>query len=407
MSGLDKAKNVSLEPVIAPTLQSEVLYAQTVSTKNLIVEGSAVLPDGAVDLTNYAYMPSTQLGFRNKIINGSVIIDQRGSATTPVVGTGYSADRWFFEDGCDAVFSTGQSTDVPKGQGFSRSIKSTVTTANTSVTTNEFSVLTYFIEGTDSASFAWGGAGAKAITASFWVKSSVAGTYSFTLYNNGASRIYPASYTVNIPNTWEKKIIQIPGDTAGTWLTTNGRGVVVNFYTSLSSNYLGLSTWNSSGIYGVVGQVNAAAAVGNTFSVTGLQIEEGSVATPFEHRPIGTELALCQRYYWRSEDDSYFGTVFSTGIFDFRVELPVEMRVRPLQSNNITAVILTISPAATQVNVYNGAFTGVPTTYGSGATMSSKKGGVIRFSGGSGGTNGFGGRLLCGTSVYFDFDAEL
>ena len=335
MSGLDKANNVSSEPVIAPTLQSEVLYAQTVSTKNLIVEGSAVLPDGAVDLTNYAYMPSTQLGFRNKIINGSVIIDQRGSATTPVVGTGYSADRWFFEDGCDAVFSTGQSTDVPKGQGFSRSIKSTVTTANTSVTPNEFSVLTYFIEGTDSASFAWGGTGAKAITASFWVKSSVAGTYSFTLYNNGASRIYPASYTVNIPNTWEKKIIQIPGDTAGTWLTTSGRGVVVNFYTSLSSNFLGLSTWNSSGIYGVVGQVNAAAAVGNTFAVTGLQIEEGSVATPFEHRPIGTELNLCRRYFYSiiggelSIYNPYFNVGLSGGGQYIPTPHPVRMRVAP------------------------------------------------------------------------------
>ena len=334
MSGLDKANNVSPEPVIAPTLQSEVLYAQTVSTKNLIVEGSAVLPDGTVDLTNYAYMPSTQLGFRNKIINGSVIIDQRDSATTPVVGTGYSADRWFFEDGCDAVFSTGQSTDVPKGQGFSRSIKSTLTTDNTSVTTNEFSVLTYFIEGTDSASFAWGGAGAKAITASFWVKSSVAGTYSFTLYNNGASRIYPASYTVNIPNTWEKKIIQIPGDTAGTWLTTNGRGVVVNFYTSLSSNFLGLSTWNSSGIYGVVGQVNAAAAVGNTFTVTGLQIEEGMVATPFEHRPYATELALCQRYYQRialaNTVTVGFGHVQSGTTERFTVPIPVSLRTTPV-----------------------------------------------------------------------------
>ena len=359
MSGLDKANNVSPEPVIAPTLQSEVLYAQTVSTKNLIVEGSAVLPDGAVDLTNYAYMPSTQLGFRNKIINGSVIIDQRGSATTPVVGTGYSADRWFFEDGCDAVFSTGQSTDVPKGQGFSRSIKSTVTTANTSVTTNEFSVLTYYIEGTDSASFAWGGTGAKAITASFWVKSSVAGTYSFTLYNNGASRIYPASYTVNIPNTWEKKIIQIPGDTAGTWLTTNGRGVVVNFYTSLSSNFLGLSTWNSSGIYGVVGQVNAAAAVGNTFAVTGLQIEEGIVATPFERRPISTELALCQRYFQRLVEPPLRG-IWGAGNTYGRLGCPllVQMRIAPRTAAGGSLTIFGSLPC------WDGAATGTITSYG-------------------------------------------
>lgn len=334
MSGLDKVRNVSSEPVTAPTVQSEFLYAQTVSTKNLIVEGSADLPDGAVDLTNYAYMPSTQLGFRNKIINGSVIIDQRDSATTPVVGTGYSADRWFFEDGCDAVFSTGQSTDVPNGQGFSKSIKSTVTTANTSMTTTEFSVLTYFIEGRDSASFAWGDVGAKTITASFWVKSSVAGIYSFTLYNNGASRIYPASYTVNIPNTWEKKIIQIPGDTAGTWLTTDGRGVVVNFYTSLGTNYLGSSAWNSSSIYGVIGQVNAAAAVGNTFAVTGLQIEEGIVATPFEHRPYATELALCQRYYQRIALTNTvtvgFGHVQTSTTERFTVPIPVSLRTTPV-----------------------------------------------------------------------------
>jgi hypothetical protein len=325
MSGLDRAKNVSSQPVIAPTLQAENLYAQTVTTRNLVVEESITFPE------NY-FGQAQNYSFRNAVINGDVRIDQRNSANVPVVGTGYSADRWFLEEVSDAVLSTQQSTEVPTGQGFINSIRTRSTTANASAGTTEFSVLTYFIEGTDSARFAWGTSSAKTITASFWVKASVTGTYSFTLYNATQSRINPSSYTINAPDTWEKKSITILGETSGTWETGTGRGIIVNFYTSLGSNYLGSSGWNNSSIFGVVGQANAWSSVNNTFSVTGLQIEEGSVATPFEHRPIGTELALCQRYYCYM---NYSGQNFVDGYnaastyVTLWLKLPQTMRVKP------------------------------------------------------------------------------
>ena len=155
----------------------------------------------------------------------------------------------------------------------------------------------------NSAQLAWGTSGAKPVAVSFWVKATVTGTYSFTLYNDGASRICPSSYTVTASNTWEKKTVYIVGDTSGTWLTTTGRGVVCNFYIALGTNYLGTSgVWNGSSIYGVTGQANALASTSNIFAITGVQLEQNYQPTPFEQRPIGTELELCQRYYETSYD---------------------------------------------------------------------------------------------------------
>lgn len=244
---------------------------------------------------------ATPRAYRNLIINGAMQVDQRCTATTAKTDNGYSVDRWYIEDGCDAVISAQQSTDVPSGQGFVNSLKCTATTADASIGSTQFSVITHHIEGTNSACLGWGASGAKKVTASFWVKASVTGTYSFTLYNNGAARIYPASYTVSAANTWEKKTITIAGDTTGTWLTTTGRGVVVNFYTALGSTYLGTANaWNASAIYGATGQANAWATVNNIFAITGVQIEIGEVATPFEFEPFETTLRKCMRYFEKS-----------------------------------------------------------------------------------------------------------
>lgn len=240
------------------------------------------------------------LGFRNLIINGDMRVDQRGSASSAVTTNGYVTDRWYVEDGCDAVLSAQQSTDVPTGQGFAKSLKVTATTADASIGSAQFSVITQHIEGYNSAQLAWGTSGAKQVVVSFWVKASVAGTYSLTVYNEGASRICPTAYTINASNTWEKKTVYIYGDTSGTWGTGNARGVSFNFYTALGSNYLGTSgAWNGSSVYGVTGQANAWASTNNIFAITGVQFEQNYQPTPFEQRPYGVELALCQRYYYR------------------------------------------------------------------------------------------------------------
>lgn len=286
------------------------------------------------------------LGFRNLIINGDMRIDQRGSASSAKTTNGYVTDRWYNENGCDAVLSAQQSTDVPTGQGFASSLKVTSTTADATIGATQFAVITQHIEGFNSAQLAWGTAGAKQVVVSFWVKASVAGTYSLTVYNDGASRICPTAYTINASNTWEKKTVVIYGDTSGTWRTDNGRGVVFNFYTALGSNYLGTSgAWNGSSIYGVTGQANAWASTNNIFAITGVQLEQNYQPTPFEQRPYGIELSLCQRYYYRYSNPSgngggmgYLSGFSSTRAFGY-IHIPVEMRGT-----------ITITPSSCQVD---------------------------------------------------------
>lgn len=273
------------------------------------------------------------LGFRNLLINGDMRVDQRGSASSAVTTNAYVTDRWYVEDGCDAVLSAQQSTDVPTGQGFANSLKVTATTADASIGATQFSVITQHIDGYNSAQLAWGTSGAKQVVVSFWVKASVAGTYSLTVYNDGASRICPTAYTINASNTWEKKTVVIYGDTSGTWGTGSGRGVVFNFYTALGSNYLGTSgAWNGSSIYGVTGQANAWASTNNIFAITGVQFEQNYQPTPFEQRPIGIELQLCQRYYVRFANTGQFygvGQIVPTNAAYVVIPLPVTMRTGP------------------------------------------------------------------------------
>jgi hypothetical protein len=276
------------------------------------------------------------LGFRNLIMNGDMRVDQRGTATTAVTTNAYTVDRWYVEDGSDAVLSAQQSTDVPTGEGFSKSLKVTATTADASIGATKFAVITQHIEGSNSAQLAWGASGAKPVVVSFWVKATVTGTYSFTLYSDSATRICPSSYTVNASNTWEKKTVYIVGDSSGTWLTTTGRGVICNFYIALGTNYLGTSgVWNSSSIYGVTGQANALASTNNIFAITGVPLEQTYQPTPFEQRPIGVELALCQRYYLRKTATKPYST-FGFGQFGgttttarAAIPLNVPMRVNP------------------------------------------------------------------------------
>ena len=262
--------------VITFDANNNATFAGNVVTTGTVVSGSA-------------------MGMRNRIINGDMRIDQRNNGSA--VSAGFISDRWFVENGSDSVFSCQRTTDVPSGSGFVNSLKVTATTADASIGSTQYAVITHFIEGYNIADLDWGTSNAKTITASFWVKASNAGQYSFTCYNLGATRINPQAFTINTANTWEYKTIIITGETTGTWNITNNRGIVVNFYMSLGSNYLDVSGWNSSSKYGVTGQANAFGTTNNIFAITGVQLEVGSVATPFERRQYGQELQLCQRYF--------------------------------------------------------------------------------------------------------------
>jgi hypothetical protein len=263
-------------------------------------------------------------------------VDQRATALTGT-NTGYTVDRWRVGNYTGYLqVTTSQNSDVPSGQGFTHSLR--MTTTNVATYAGDTIQLTQAIEGLNSAQLAWGTAGAKTITVSFWVRSAVTGTYSIVLNNWGGTRNYVASYTISAANTWEKKTLTIPGETSGTWLTTNGMGINLAIVARCESPSAGAAgAWTSTGYYGVTGQANAFATVGNIFAITGVQLEANTQATPFEHRPIGTELALCQRYFYKTLDNgatneavvTSWGSASTTTQAQIFLVPPVTMRSQP------------------------------------------------------------------------------
>jgi hypothetical protein len=238
------------------------------------------------------------MGMRNRIINGDMRIDQRNAgASVSVDGTfPYITDRWQVQDFTDGVVSAQQVTDAPTG--YVNSLKVTVTTADATLASNQIARTQQPIEGVNISDLAWGSASAKTVTLSFWVRSSVTGTFGGALINSGNTRSYPFTYSISVADTWEQKSVTVAGDTSGTWLTTTGIGIQVLFSLAAGSSFLGTAgAWAGADYRGATGQTNLMATLNATWYVTGVQFEVGSVATPFERRPFGTELALCQRYF--------------------------------------------------------------------------------------------------------------
>jgi len=243
------------------------------------------------------YTPTmSNMAGRNRIINGDMRISQRGASPTIGGGGDYSVDR-FYNYYSGVTYTSVQSTEAPAG--FSNSLLLTVTTT-ASVPT--YSFFGQKIEGFNTADLKWGTADAQSVTLSFWVRSSVAGVYSLSLGNADGNRAYPITYTISSANTWQQISVTIPGDTSGTWYTNNNIGIMIRWNMgTASAGRLGTSgSWQSANLDGATGSTgsnNWAYINGATFYITGVQLEAGSVATPFEHRMYGQELALCQRYY--------------------------------------------------------------------------------------------------------------
>jgi hypothetical protein len=250
---------------------------------------------------------------RNRLINGDMRIDQRnaGGSITPSNSWIYGVDRWAFFSHVSNKYSVVKSSDAPAG--FPSSILITSLSAYTPAA-NEFCGFKQAIEGYNVADLDFGLATAKTVTLSFWVKSSVTGSFGVTFYNAGGARSFPASYTINAANTWEKKVITIAGDTAGTWLKDNGEGLVIDWVLGAGSGFNNTSTsaW-ANGWNHLSSNANLLATNGATLRISGVQFEAGSYATPFDFRPIGTELALCQRYYEKSFDDGVAPADGATG----------------------------------------------------------------------------------------------
>jgi len=255
-------------------------------------------------------------GFKNRIINGAMVIDQRNAgASVSISGSAkFSCDRFETRAVGGGVVSAQRSTTAPAG--FINSVLITVTTADSSVASTDDYKTGQIIEGFNISDFGWGTANAAAITVSFWVRSSITGTYVVALQNDAENRSYPATYTINTANTFEYKTVTIAGDTTGTWLTDSGKGVRVNWNLGSGSSYNGTANaWNASDARTVSGATNWIATNGATFYITGVQLEKGSTATSFDYRPYGTELQLCMRYYEKTyEIGTVPGTATSLGV---------------------------------------------------------------------------------------------
>lgn len=239
-----------------------------------------------------ALVPSG-FGFRNMIINGDMRVNQRNTAVTSI---GYTTDRWLFENYAGVGVSVAQNTDAP--EGFSHSLRATVTSGNPAFGF-DLAYILQKIEGFNFAHCAFGTASAKMVTASFWVRSSVVGLHSVNLEEGIGSRVYVGTYNIFAANTWEKKIVTFPGETSySSWRKDNGPGATLRFPIIVGEVYQGApGVWNTGMYLGATSTVNDCATTGNIFAITGVQLEANYVATPFEHRPVGVELALCQRYY--------------------------------------------------------------------------------------------------------------
>ena len=234
------------------------------------------------------------LSNRNKIINGAMTIDQRNAGAA--VTEGFAVDRFQMVNTSDGTFSAQQVSEAPSG--FTKSAKVTATTADATLTSAQNLHLRQAVEGFNVADLGWGTAAAQAITISFWVRSSLTGTFGGSLRNNSSTRAYAFTYSISAANTWEYKTVTIAGDTSGTWETTNAVGILVSWGLGAGPDRSGTAgVWTGDIYVSATGAVSLIGTLNATWQITGVQLEAGDTATPFEHRSYGQELALCQRYY--------------------------------------------------------------------------------------------------------------
>ena len=279
---------------------------------------------------------ATGFGFKNRIINGAMVIDQRNAGAS-VTGTNYVVDRWQTAYDAGPTVTSQRSTTAPAGF-----VNSTILTVTASASPSGQATFRQYIEGFNAADFGWGSASAQTVTLSFWVRSSVTGTYAVAFQNAAFNRSYVATYTVSAANTYEYKTVTIAGDTSGTWATDNTSGVRVFFDLGCTTSYnTTAGAWGAGQYFRTSSCVNLIANSGATFYITGVQLEKGSTATSFDHRTIGTEILLSQRYYQKSyELTTALGAATTTGMVGGALGLstiggsmaspfPVQMRTAP------------------------------------------------------------------------------
>jgi hypothetical protein len=271
-------------------------------------------------------------GFKNRLINGDMTIDQRnnGAAVTVTTASGFfAADRFANWNQSDGGVTAQRISDAPSG--FNNSLRITITSTDTSLAPTQYVETRQLIEGFNVADLGWGTANAQTVTLSFWVKSSLTGTFGGSFMNSDVNRAYPYSYTISSANTWEYKTVTVPGDTTGTWEKTNGNGMFVILNLGAGTDFQGTANaWVAARRHTVSGAVSLIGTNGATWQVTGVQLEKGSTATSFDYLPYGTEMQLCQRYF---QQHGYYGLVGQGQNNDRNsggyVSFPVPMRTTP------------------------------------------------------------------------------
>lgn len=298
-----------------------------------LVSTGVTFPDNSTQTT-----AATGFGFKNRIINGAMVIDQMNAGASGT-SISYTIDRWGYS-ATQASKTTwqqnaGSLSAANRPAGFINYLGVTSSSAYSVLAGDVFAIYQR-IEGLNVADLNWGTASAATVTLSFWARSSLTGTFGGSITNSAGNRSYPFSYTISAANTWEQKSITIAGDTSGTWLTTNGSGLELYFSVGTGSTYSGTAgAWAATAYYSATGETSVVGTNGATFYITGVQLEKGSTATSFDYRPYGTELALCQRYYYRVSAASAQYTDLATGYTNATSQaqllhvFPVTMRTAP------------------------------------------------------------------------------
>lgn len=336
----------------SPTITSASMSGVTISSGNVTATTITATTGTFSGNVQMASLNGGAISLRNKIINGSFTVNQRGITTVTPASGDYTVDRWTalatvaskYSISVNAAGSTGVAAGI-----FGSALTATTLVAYSVAATDTFNIQQK-IEGYNIADLAWGTAAAKTITLSFYTQSSLTGTFGGAIRNSAATRSYPFTYSISVANTWTKISVTIPGDTTGAfadWLTTNGIGMSVIFSLGSGTNFSGTAgTWAAASYTSATGATSIIGTLSATLYLANVQLEVGPVATPFEQRLIGMELALCQRYFQKPAAPMS-GGIETTTVASFNYSFPVSMRVAPTFTAAATSADVRVSGATT------------------------------------------------------------
>ena len=320
-------------------------------------------PDGSLQVA-----AASPFSLKNRIINGDMVISQRnGTSSVTPTATTYTLDRWRTQISQASRLTIQQNAgSVTPPAGFTNYLGVTVASAY-SITASDFFEIDQPIEGFNIADLAWGTANARTVTLSFWVRSSLTGTFGGSLIGALA---YPFTYTISSANTWEQKTVTIPGPTTGTWTTNNGQGFTTVFSLGMGSDRTSTAgSWQSGNFLSATGATSVVGTNGATFYITGVQLERNTTATPFEWIPYGMELQLCQRYFQLSGG---VGRAATSSSVEVQACFSPPLRSAPSSTSliNATSTVVQLGRGISNISAVTGTFLSTSSSCGVSATSS-------------------------------------